>query len=195
MNRSVALFSWEYPLPNSIITDLGYLVSSIASGLRAIGLEVHVVVPGDRDDSYDGLGIDVLRLGTDVVDHPNVITYGLSLPSQIIKKLPYLLGKRVDVVHGFEWGGCLMALAYKLLLGGSKLICSVLSTEYERGDPRSSNLSASIASIEEYVFSQSDELLIHSKPARSSISSNYTIKSPMLAVDDAPLDTILEVYT
>jgi hypothetical protein len=192
---SVALFSWEYPFLGSAVTDLGYLVGIMASGLRSMGWDVYVVVPSDRDSDDELFGINLLRIGLDVRDHPSVVAYGLSLPSQVMRKLPYLIRRKIGVIHGFEWGGCLMAYSFKVLLGdGSKMFCSVLSTEYQRGDPRSSSLSASIASIEEYVFSKSDLLLVHSKQAYESLLSNYTVKQPLLATPDLPLDRVLEVY-
>lgn len=52
-------------------------------------MDVHVVVPGNGDDSDDRLGIDVLRLGMDVRDHPpNVIAYGSPFPRKLLRSFP-----------------------------------------------------------------------------------------------------------
>lgn len=173
-------FSWDAPRINSTLTDLQYLIASLSSSLRVLGHELTLVVPAQSGDLPSFSDLNMVHLKPSIVDYPNVISYGLSMPVQVVSQLRYTISGPFTKILCFEWGGCVMGLLAKYTQPccmGKELNCIVISTEFERGDPSSSIVSASVASVEGWVFSMCDKVFSLSEKAFNSLKSRYGISA------------------
>lgn len=187
-------FSWEYPRINSPLTDLQYLVLSVALSLRALGHDV-VIVTLNSINQPNYSGVKVVGIDPPIKDYPNVVSYGLSSSMQVIANLRYNVSGKFDKIMCFEWGGCIMGLLAKAAQPccmGSSVDCVVLSTEYERGDPESNVISSSIASIEGWIFRQCDRVYGIRPVTVDNLRSRYGIRAVYASSIDELTKVIIE---
>ena len=110
----VLMMSWEYP-PNQV-GGLGRHVCHISQALAAAGTEVHVVTPGNTDETTDESGEPVVH---------RVVPYNVSAPdfaSWVLQLNTAMLQRAItatedygpfDLVHAHDWLSAFASRAYK----------------------------------------------------------------------------------
>ena len=176
MRLTIAILTWEYP--PRIVGDMAYYVEKLAQELSKEN-DVRVITCHDAPYLHEKVSnsLEIYRVPNPVKPHVNVVTWALSLTSEIqrtVADIYYDKLRKLDIVDDHEWQFVTAATALKRAFG-IPFVLTFHSLESKRSSDPSAPLSTCIKGIERVGAHESDKIITRSKVLKSEVESVHQV--------------------
>lgn len=176
----ILMLSWEYP--PRIIGGISRVVYDLAQNLGSCGNEVHVLTcwePGTKELEQDD-HVTVHRVHVYNYASGSFVEWVMQLNFAMLEYAVELVKNiRFDIMHGHDW---LIAYAARVLRksAGLSLITTIHATEYGRNFGIHNDTQRTINSVESWLISESDRIIVNSSYMRNELLEIFKADSSKL---------------
>jgi hypothetical protein len=176
MGLNIAILAWEYP--PRIVGEMAYYVEKLAQELSKEN-DVCVITCHDAPYLYEKVSnsLEIYRVQNPVQPHVNVVTWALSLSSEIqriVADIYYDKSRKFDIIDGHEWQFVTAATALKRAFG-IPFVLTFHSLESKRSSDPSAPLSLCIKGLERVGAYESNKIITRSKLLKSEVESVHQV--------------------